>query len=206
VEARQFENPDREGVRKKYNIENDETLLFVMTRLTDEKNVEFLVDAIMPVLKKNDRAKFMICGEGNLKEALMKKIFEAGLQEKTVFVGIVSDSEKKNYYAAGDIFIYASKSETQGMILTEAMYSGLPIVAVRATGVKDIVENGKTGFLVPEDVQEFGKAVQKLIDGENLKREFSEEAEKVAREKYTAEVCARKMIEVYENAIKNFRR
>ena len=49
--------------------------------------------------------------------------------------------KKKDYYAAGDIFVYASKSETQGMVLTEAMYSGLPIVAVRATGAKDIVED-----------------------------------------------------------------
>ena len=204
VEEKQFESPDRESVRKKYGIKNDEILLFVMTRLTAEKNMEFLVDAVSEIIRKNNSAKFMICGDGNIKEKLVEKVEEAGLVDKTIFVGIVPDSEKKNFYAAGDIFVYASKSETQGMVLTEAMYSGLPIVAVRATGVKDIVEDGKTGFLVSENKKEFGEAVQKLIDGENLRKKFGEEAGRVAREKYTSEVCAKKMLEVYKEAILTF--
>lgn len=211
VEEEEFENPDRTGVRKKYNIRDDEILLFVMTRLTAEKNMEFLVDAVLPILKKNNKTKFMICGEGNLKGILGKKVATAGLADKVVFVGIVSGAEKKNHYAAGDIFMYASKSETQGMILTEAMYSGLPIVAVRATGAVDIIEDGplrrnssearRTGFLVREDKKEFADAVQKLIDNENLRKSFGEEAKRAAEEKYTSEVCAEKMLEVYEKAI-----
>ncbi len=202
VEEEQFENPDRENIRGKYNIKDDEILLFVMTRLTNEKNVEFLVDAALPILKKNNRTKFMICGEGNLKEKLMKKVSQTGLKEKVIFVGIVSDSEKKDYYAAGDIFVYASKSETQGMILTEAMYSGLPIVAVRATGVRDIVEDGQTGFLVSENKEGFAEAVQKLIVDENLRRRFSEEARKVAWKKYTSKICGKKLLDLYRITIK----
>ena len=205
VEGHQFAAPDREKIRKKYNIKDDEILLFVMARLTEEKNMEFLVDVAIDILKNNSSAKLMICGDGNLKNILEKKVADAELREKTIFVGIVPDNEKKNYYAAGDIFVYASKSETQGMVLTEAMYSGLPIVAVRATGVKDIVENGKTGFLVGENKQEFSIAVQKLIDDEDLRKKFSEEAKKVAREKYTEKVCAKKMIETYEKTIKKSR-
>ncbi len=202
VEEEQFENPDRENIRGKYNIKDDEILLFVMTRLTNEKNVEFLVDAALPILKKNNRTKFMICGEGNLKEKLMKKVSQTGLKEKVIFVWIVSDSEKKDYYAAGDIFVYASKSETQGMILTEAMYSGLPIVAVRATGVRDIVEDGQTGFLVSENKEGFAEAVQKLIVDENLRRRFSEEARKVAWKKYTSKICGKKLLDLYRITIK----
>jgi 1,2-diacylglycerol 3-alpha-glucosyltransferase len=202
VEEKQFENPDRESVRKKYSINSDEILLFVMTRLTAEKNMEFLVEALLDILRKNINVKLMIGGDGNLKEKLIKKILDAGLSDKTIFVGIVGDSEKKDYYAAGDIFVYASKSETQGMVLTEAMHVGLPIVAVRATGVKDIVENRKTGFLVSEDKKEFGSAVQKLIDDDGLRKKFGEEAGKATREKYTAKVCAEKMLKAYEQAVK----
>jgi 1,2-diacylglycerol 3-alpha-glucosyltransferase len=203
VEEEQFASPDRNSVRKKYAIQDDEILLFVMTRLTAEKNMEFLIGAALKILKNNNSAKFMICGDGNLKEVLKKKVLDSGLREKVIFVGIVSGSEKKDYYAAGDIFIYASKSETQGMILTEAMYSGLPIVAVRATGAKDIVENGRTGFLVSENMDEFGGSVQKLIDDGNLRKKMGEEAGRVAREKYTAKVCAGRMMEVYGMAIKH---
>jgi glycosyltransferase involved in cell wall biosynthesis len=201
VEEKQFESPDRERVRKKYDIKDDEILLFVMTRLTAEKNMEFLVDATLDVLQNNANTKLMICGDGNIKEKLVEKVESAGLVDKTIFVGIVPDSEKKNFYAAGDIFVYASKSETQGMVLTEAMYSGLPIVAVRATGVKDIVEDRKTGFLVLENKKEFGEAAQKLIDDGNLRKIFGEEGKKVAREKYTAKDSTLKMISVYEQAI-----
>ena len=143
----------------------------------------------------------MICGDGNIKEKLVEKVEEAGLVDKTIFVGIVPDSEKKNFYAAGDIFVYASKSETQGMVLTEAMYSGLPIVAVNATGVKDIVEDRKTGFLVSENKKEFGEAVQELIGDGNLRKNFGEAAKRIAREKYTATFCAEKLLRVYEQAI-----
>jgi len=201
VEEKQFENPDRESVRTKYGIKNDELLLFVMTRLTAEKNMAFLIEAVLDILKKNEKTKFMICGDGNLKNILEKKVADAGLSEKAIFAGLASSDEKKNYLAAGDIFVYASKSETQGMVFTEAMYSGLPIVAVRATGAKDIVENNKTGYLVSENKKEFGDAAQKLIDDENLRKSFGEEAGRVAREKYTAKVCAEEMIEVYEKAI-----
>lgn len=212
VEEEQFTNPDRVSIRKKYGVADDEILLFVMTRLTAEKNMDFLVDATLDIMsgyarsgearKKNKKTKFMICGNGDLKDELREKVSDAKLGERVIFIGIVSDVEKKNYYAAGDIFVYASKSETQGMILTEAMYSGLPIVAVRATGAVDIVENGRTGFLVSEDKTEFAETVQKLIDDENLRKNFGEIAERVAREKYTSKVCAQKMLEVYEKYIK----
>lgn len=198
----QFANPDRKNTRRRHGIQDNEILLFVMTRLTAEKNMEFLVDAVLGVLSTNNSVKFMLCGDGNLKGKLAKKITNAGLKEKTVFIGIVPYDEIKNYHAAGDIFVYASKSETQGMTLTEAMYSGLPIVAIRATGVEDVVEDGKTGFLVRENMREFREAVQKLIDDDNLRKKFGEVAGRVAREKYTAKVCAGKMIKVYEKALK----
>jgi len=210
VEEEQFSEPDRQSVRKKYGIRENEILLTLISRLTAEKNVEFLAEAMMDILRNNKSVKFMICGDGNLKHNLEKIVQYNGLSNKVIFAGIVSEDKKKNYYAAGDIFVYASKSETQGMILTEAMYSGLPVVAVRATGAQDIVEDGKTGFLVGEEKKDFGEAVQKLIDDLNLRKNFGEEAKKVAREKYSSVVCAKKMLEVYEKAkeksqtLKNF--
>jgi len=202
VEEGQFSDPNREAIRKKYNINDDEILLLLVSRLTAEKNTAFLVNSLSEILRKNNLVKFMICGDGDQKSRLAEIFAEKGVAGKVIFVGIVSDEIKKNYYAAGDIFVYASKSETQGMILTEAMYSGLPIVAVRATGVRDIVENGKTGFLVAEDKKEFQDAVQNLIDDAVLRKNFSEAAKKVANEKYTAKVCAENMIRLYKKIVK----
>jgi 1,2-diacylglycerol 3-alpha-glucosyltransferase len=204
VDENQFSDPDREIIREKYGVKDDEILLVLVSRLTAEKNVEFLMNTLPDVLRKNNRVKFMICGDGDQKDKLIEIVSKKEIEDRIFFVGIVSDEIKKNYYAAGDIYVYASKSETQGMIITEAMYSGLPVVAVRATGVKDIVEDGKTGFLVSEDRKEFQDAVQKLIDDENMRKQFSREAKRVAKENYTSGICAKKMIKVYEDTIGGF--
>ncbi|MFA5926300.1 MAG: glycosyltransferase [Parcubacteria group bacterium] len=201
VEETQFANPNRETVRKKYEIKADDILLILISRLTAEKNVLFLAEAVSEIVKNNTKAKFMICGDGDLREKMMIIAKKKGVTDKLISAGMVQGQEKKDYYAAGDIFVYASKSETQGMVITEAMYSGLPIVAVRAAGVKDLIESGKTGFLVAEEKEEFGKAVQELIDDDNLRKILGETAKRAAKEKYTSSVCAKKMLEVYSNAI-----
>lgn len=219
-----FENPDTEVIREKYGIEKDEVLLFTVTRLTAEKNVEFLFDSVSEILKEDFRVKWLVVGDGYLLKKLKKLAVKKNIDRQAIFTGVISKKEIKNYFAAGDIFVYASKSETQGMILTEAMYMGLPIVAVRATGAIDHIENGKTGILVSEDSpseisatadsgkaaisrgkEEFKQAVARLIKNEDLRRQIGEAAKKVAQEKYTAEICAKKMLEVYEEAIKNFK-
>lgn len=201
VEEAAYADPDRENIRKKFGIENEDILLILVSRLTEEKNVGFLFRAVISILRKNPRAKFLVAGAGNLVSHLKKMSEESGIGGRIFFEGIVSQNEIKNYYAAGDIFACASKSETQGMILTEAMYSGLPIVAVRATGAENIVLDGETGFLVSENEAEFGAAAEKLIADKNLRKLFSENAKRVAREKYTSKVCADKLLEVYKEAI-----
>jgi glycosyltransferase involved in cell wall biosynthesis len=177
----------------------------MITRLTAEKNVEFLFEAISDILARNEKVKFLTSGEGHLRNKLEKMIKKKNLKDKIIFAEEITNENKKNYYAAGDIFVFASKSETQGMVLTEAMYCGLPIVAVRATGDKDIVEDGKTGFLVSENKKEFADAVQRLIDNADLRREFEQEAKRIAGEKYTSKVCGEKMLKIYEKTIANYK-
>lgn len=202
VEEAMFANPNRDSLRKKYNIKENEIVLLSVGRFTAEKNMEFLFAAAIEILKNNKDTKFLVGGEGYLKEKLEKIVAVAGVKDQVIFAGFMADEIKKDFYAAGDIFVFASKSETQGMILTEAMYAGLPFVAVRAPGAQDIILDGETGFLVPEDKKEFAGAVEKLINGKELRNKFSEEAKKVARGKYTSRICAEKMLEVYEKAIK----
>jgi 1,2-diacylglycerol 3-alpha-glucosyltransferase len=201
VDESQFVNPDRESARQKYGIKDNEILLLMVTRLTAEKNVEFLFDAVMDILENNKNVKFLASGEGHLGNKIKIMVAEKRMADKVVFIEIGLSENIKDYYAAGDIFVFASKSETQGMVLTEAMYLGLPIVAVEATGAKDIIEDGKTGFLVAENKSEFSAAVQRLIDSSDLRNKFGEEAKRIAKEKYTSIVCAKKMLEVYEKEI-----
>ncbi len=222
VEEEMYQNADGNIIRKKFGIKDDEVLLLLISRLTAEKNVEFLFAAIVKVLKKYANAKFLIAGDGYLVPQLKSMAKDSNLEERIIFEGIVEKTEIKNYYAAGDIFVYASKSETQGMIVSEAMYMGLPIVAVDATGSKDLIENNVNGFLIPENSpreisasaendkaaisrgeEKFAEAVIRLIEDKNLRKMFSENSARIAREKYTDRICAEKMLAVYDSLIKN---
>jgi glycosyltransferase involved in cell wall biosynthesis len=118
-----------------------------------------------------------------------------------MFLGIVERKDIGNIFSLGDIFVYASKSETQGMIISEAMYAGLPVVALDATGIKDFVENGVTGFLTKEKEEEFLVAVRKLLSDESLCEIFSLNCQKIAKKKYIASISAEKMLQIYQKAI-----
>jgi len=221
IEEKDFHDPERQSFRDKYGIKKDDILLVLVSRLTEEKNIEFVFEALKDILRNNsevhpvespqrgdasgvsNRVKFLVAGTGYLVPKLKKFVLEEGIGDKVIFSGVAERKELKNFYAAGDIFVYASKSETQGMVMSEAMYSGLPIVAVKAPGAESLVINNETGILTKDDRQEFSAAVQKLIQDKELRLKFSEKAKEVAREKYTSVVCAKRMLEAYNQAIKN---
>jgi 1,2-diacylglycerol 3-alpha-glucosyltransferase len=173
----------------------------LVSRLTQEKNVEFLFESVVKVLKNNEKSKFLVAGEGYSLPKLKKIVLDNKLEKRIIFAGIIHKEELKNYYAAGDIFVYSSKSETQGMIISEAMYCGLPIVAVDAPGVCDLVKDEINGFLVPESKDDFVMAIERLAVDGNLRRKFSEESKRIARENFTDKVCAEKMLKVYKSLI-----
>lgn len=206
VDENIFAGAQRNKLREKYGVKDDEVLLLLVSRLTEEKNIEFLFESVAETVKENSRAKFLIAGGGYLLEKLQKRIKELNLAEKIFLAGEVKKEAVKDYYVAGDIFVYASKSETQGMIISEAMYMGLPVIAVKATGVKDTVENNISGILVSEDKNEFKLALEKLIVDDNLRKSFSEAGKRIAREKFTTKVCTQKLLEIYQKTINDLKK
>lgn len=202
VEEAFYQNPDGKLIREKYGIREKEILLLLVSRLTQEKNIEFLFRSAIRVLKSMSNVKFLVAGDGHLVPALKEAVAKNNVQDKVIFAGIMDREGLKNYYAAGDIFIYASKSETQGMIISEAMCLGLPVVAVRATGIQDLVQDNANGFLVSENEEEFAEAVKKLVENTELRENFAKISKSIAEKKYTSKVCADKMLEIYNSLIK----
>lgn len=200
---RVFDSVDREIIRKKNNLELDETILFTNSRMTSEKNIVYLFEIIIQILQKNKKCKFMLVGDGNLIPTLKKIAKKAGVYKQTIFCGRVEKKDIGNYYAASDIFVYASKSETQGMIISEAMYTGLPIVAIDSTGISDQVMHGANGYLVQENRNDFLLAVEKLIDNHDLRKRFSDNGIQIAKNNYSSKICTEKLVRVYEKVIEN---
>ncbi len=203
IKAEEFFGSDREVIRKKYKIADDEIVLFLVSRLTEEKNIEFVFRELKNILADSPlgKVKFLVAGDGYLLPKLKKYCEAEKISNSVIFAGLVSHRELKNYYASADIFVYGSKSETQGIIPLEAMYMGLPIVAVDSTGISSIALNKANGFLVREDEKEFSNAVLKLINDASLRKRFGEASGKIARENFTSEVSADKLLRVYENCL-----
>ena len=197
INAHEFASASRQKGREKLNIPKDTKVLLLVSRLTAEKNVLFLARSVADVLQKNKNAVFVVAGDGDQKVVIQRLLKKENVANQCMFLGVVARNEIKHVYAAADIFVYASKSETQGMIVTEALYSGLPVVAVKAPGVQDLVGNHVSGFLVREHEKEFADAVERLIHDDALRESFSKNAEKIAKENYTSSRCGQKMLEVY---------
>jgi 1,2-diacylglycerol 3-alpha-glucosyltransferase len=201
IEAGKFAGADRESIRKKLAITPSEIVLILVSRITEEKNIEFVFHALKNILRENEAVKFLVIGEGYLLPKLKKYCKTEKITESVIFTDLVSPKEVKNYYAAADIFVHGSKSETQGIIPLEAMYMKLPIVAVDSTGVSSLMLNKANGFLVREDEKEFSNAVLKLINDPELRKRFSEASGKIARENYTSEICTDRLLKVYADVI-----
>lgn len=180
--------------------ENVKYLFCTVARLAKEKNLEFL----FRVLAGRKRAKgepdfcFALIGEGPEEKHLRRLAVRLNLEREIYFVGRVPNAEIKNYCHASDLFLFSSLSETQGIVLIEAMAAGTPVLAVRATGVSDIVADGVNGFMTEVSETEFGNTLDKVL--RNPRSLLRQGALDTARA-YQVQDIARRAAEYYKAAI-----
>lgn len=201
VDEEMFVDFDDNWIREELKIDNDKKIILSISRLTEEKNVIFLIKEVVKVLKNNPDTIFILGGDGYLKDELVEIINKAKVSERVFFVGLIEKGDIKNYMDLADIFVYASKSETQGTIITEAMYMGLPIMAVKALGVGDLITDGETGILTNDRNGDFSQKIEDLLTDKDLMLKLGKNAATEARKKYTSQVCGKRILEVYEESI-----
>ncbi|MCK4800178.1 glycosyltransferase, partial [Candidatus Parcubacteria bacterium] len=185
-------------IRKKYNIKPDDILLITACRLTEEKNLRFLVRSFAKIKQNYDDIKFMIVGDGAVRKDLEKMAKDHGIENSIVFTGLVDRTEIVGLYQASDIFVFASLTETQGLVAVEAMAAGSPVVAVKASGIEDIVKNGEDGFLTSESEEEFSESVLKIVNDKSLREKMSANA-KANSERFSIEPWVEKIVELYKS-------
>ncbi len=190
----------KDEIRKKYNIKSDDILLITACRLTEEKNLEFLVRSFAKIKQRYNDVKFMIVGDGAVRKDLEKKAEELGIKNSIVMTGLVDRTEIVGLYQASDIFVFASKTETQGLVAVEAMAAGNPVVAIKASGIEDMVRNNEDGFLTSESEEEFSESVLKIINDKNLREQMSAQA-KINSERFSISPWIEKIIELYNGLI-----
>ena len=155
-----FASGDGNTFRKRVGIPPDAFLVGHVGRLAPEKNLMFLAECAVRFLHRCRRAHFFIAGEGLLKKEIEKLFAGQGLSERIHHGGVMDHTELASAYRGMDVFAFASLTETQGMVLTEAMAAGTPVVALDASGVREVVRDGVNGRLLPrENLEDFVSAL-----------------------------------------------
>jgi glycosyltransferase involved in cell wall biosynthesis len=203
VDVKKMKKGDGVGFRKKYKIAAQTKLLGHLGRLAEEKNLMFLVDAVSRFLRKNPDARFLIVGDGPLSNDIKDFFSENNLSKQVIFTGVLEGQELIDAYHAMDLFVFSSKSETQGMVLAEAMAASLPVIALRATGVTDILRDSINGYMLDkENADLFASKIEHYFSSDQkLKKAMRAKALETA-ELFSIEVCTLRVLELYEKLIK----
>ncbi len=202
IETEKFLKGDGEGFREKYGIRNDCFLCGTVGRVAKEKNTDFLMHAIARFLKDNDRAEFVVVGQGDALKGMSNYFDREGLSERFHTTGSLQDQELVDAYHAMDVFVFASHSETQGLVLIEAMACGVPVVAVDAPGVREVCEERVNGRLISRDNEkDFCEALNWMA---NLDKDIYLKMKSLTRQKaeeFTQKKVAEKALAIYEELI-----
>lgn len=169
-------------------------LFCTAARLAKEKNIGFLLESL--AIRKNTTGSdfiFALIGEGPEKENLAGQAEALGLSDEVRFLGKVPNHKIKDYFNAADLFLFSSVSETQGIVILESMAAGTPVLAVRATGVEDIVVNGRNGYMTELSQTEYARKLADILDRDEISL-LTPGAQDTARSYHTAIIAERALI------------
>ncbi|MFQ5519884.1 MAG: glycosyltransferase [Candidatus Methylomirabilia bacterium] len=188
VELDHFVPGDRGAARAALGLPADDPLLLYVGRLDREKSVERLLAAFEHVRAAIPRARFLLVGQGIQAGSLRDQARRSPAGDRIDFRGVRPHEELPPYYRAADLLFFASESETQGLVLAEAAASGLPAVAVSASGVDEAVVQGDTGILVKPEPRALADAAITLLLDPARRRAIAERARRLAEREF----CARR--------------
>lgn len=166
-------------------------------RMAPEKSMEdvLLAFARTPTLRG---AYLAMVGGGPSLHALRRLARQLGLDRRVVFPGSVPWEQVVGWMKAGDVFAFASRTETQGLVVAEALACGLPVVAVRAGGVAEVVEDGRSGLLVDADAAALGVAVARVLEDASLRQALRDGARARATH-FSSDQVARRLLALYQD-------
>jgi 1,2-diacylglycerol 3-alpha-glucosyltransferase len=202
IEIGGWKRDNREEVRKRNGIPMDRRILVFTGRLGKEKNIPFLFRSLQAALRLNSAMQLVMIGGGPEREEMEQYVDTLGIRDHVLFLGYKKRDEVFQILGASDLFVFASKTETQGLVLLEALSVGIPAVVVDAMGVADVLHGEKGGFLVPEDEEIFAGKVSELLDNTELYRQKSIEADQTAK-RFSSASMTEQLVKQYKKLLKD---
>jgi 1,2-diacylglycerol 3-alpha-glucosyltransferase len=201
IKPEDFRRCDKGSFRQAYGITPNRRVMLFVGRVAFEKNLEFLLHVTKRVLEQIPDVLLVIAGEGPAERSLHRRARELGVGEHVMFVGYLSrEGALMDCYCAADVFVFASRTETQGLVLLEAMALGVPVVSTAVMGTRDILKAGRGGIVAEEDEEDFARKVVRVLRNSELRCRLAEEGLEYAKQ-WSSSACAVRMIDFYREVI-----
>lgn len=197
---------EKNRIRGKYGCDGGPDtaapLFLTVSRLAREKNIGFLLESLAIFKSRYQRPfRMVLVGDGPDRERCEKYCDSLGIRNEVVFAGMLPNRDTAAYFAAADAFLFASKTETQGIVILEAFAGGTPVLAVRASGVEDLVIPGFNGILTEEDPETYGNVLLDFCQGRLKSVQLSENAYATGL-RYREEAVAQEAARVYNEVVR----
>jgi glycosyltransferase involved in cell wall biosynthesis len=203
LEQHSFAAGDGVGFRRRYGIAPRREVLLYVGRVAHEKNIGFLLKMLEELRQHRPDVLLLITGEGPALHALQEEVARRQLKHNVSFIGYLDRmTELNDCYRAADVFVFSSLTETQGLVLLEAMAQGTPVVAIAAMGTSSILREGEGARIAPHDASGFAARVRELLADPKARQALGEAARAYARQ-WSARSMAERMLAFYRQQIRN---
>ncbi|MFX4260704.1 glycosyltransferase family 4 protein [Pelotomaculum propionicicum] len=198
IKTAEYKKGEREWLQKHYSVSAGDKVLLFVGRLGQEKNIPFLLESFKIIKNNVKNSVLVIVGGGPEEEELKNMAVDLDLGDSVIFTGTLTPQDVINCYAGSSLFVFSSVTETQGIVIAEAKAAGLPVVAVRAYGVSEMVEDGVDGYLTDLAAEQFADKIITLLNNEQLRLEMGKKAEKNA-ERLDSANCTSMLLKCYRS-------
>jgi 1,2-diacylglycerol 3-alpha-glucosyltransferase len=203
IQMAKFESGIGSRFRAKHGIPEERPLLLHVGRVAHEKNIGFLLTVVARLKADHPYILLLICGEGPAKVDLEQQVKRMGIADNVMFVGYLDrETELLDCYRAADVFVFASRTETQGLVLLEAMALGVPVVSTAKMGTIDILSPNRGALVAEEEAGDFAAKVARLLSDQPLRLSIGDEGREYAKT-WSAPATARRVVGIYQGVINN---
>lgn len=204
IDPERFIKGNGRAFRHRHNIDPRQPVMVHIGRIGHEKNIDFLLHVHHQILQQNPETLFVIAGEGPALDHLKNLADRLGTRNKIRFVGYLDrNTTLLDCYRAGNVFVFSSRTETQGLVLLEAMACGLPVVSTAVLGTRDILQPQRGALIAEENVDKFSAVVQKVLQDPTMQRRMSQEGQIYVHEWSHTALC-QTLVDLYQHTQDNF--